>query len=117
MRPWIALFGLLFQLLLPLVHPAVAVAGHAAVPADAVLLCTAQGIVAHAADADGDGERFACPDCDLALPPLAPPPDARAVAMAPTFAARAEVPRPAWPGDRSQPHPHPGNPRAPPPPV
>lgn len=115
MRPWIALFGLLFQLLLPLVHPAAALAGHAAVPADAIVLCTAQGITVHTPDAQDGDARFACPDCDQALPPLAPPPQAGAAALAPTFAARAEVPRPAWPGERSQPHPHPGNPRGPPP--
>ena len=114
MRAWIALFGLLFQVLLPLVHPAAALAGHAVRPADAALLCTAQD---RAADGPDATDRFTCPDCELALPPLAPPPRADAVPLGPVFALPAD-PIPAdWPVAVNPRDVHPGNPRAPPLPV
>lgn len=117
MRVWIALFGLLFQLLLPLVHPAAAVAGHVAVPADAVLLCTAQGMAAPTPDADDNTKPYACPDCDLGLPPLAPPPHAGPALPGPTLIQAADPLPTQQPILRNQTETHPGQARAPPPTV
>jgi hypothetical protein len=66
---WFALFGLLFQLLLPLVHPAQALGTPHVMPAGAILVCTGQGIQAlPTADETSGGTAYACPDCAMALP-------------------------------------------------